>query len=88
MAGSEQIRIAVIGASGYTGADLVRLAAGHPHIKISALAANTHAGKPMAQVFPHLQGLGIPDLVTTDDIDWQTIDAVFCGLPHGTAQDI
>ena len=43
-----------MGASGYTGADLVRLAARHPNIEIVALTANTHAGKPMAEVFPHI----------------------------------
>ena len=88
MTGQDKIRIAVIGASGYTGADLIRLAAGHPHIEISALAANTHAGEEMGRVFPHLQTLGLPDLVKSDEVDWGEIDAAFCGLPHGTAQDI
>ncbi len=88
MSKDKKMRVAVIGASGYTGADLIRLAAGHPHIEIAELAANTHAGKPMASVFPHLLALGLPDLVTTEDVDWHDIDAVFCGLPHGTAQDI
>ncbi len=44
----------MIGASGYTGADLVRLAACHPAMEIAALTANSHAGKAMAEVFPHL----------------------------------
>ena len=47
-------KIGVIGASGYTGADLVRLAVRHPAMEISALTANAHAGKTMAEVFPHL----------------------------------
>ncbi len=80
-----KIRIAVIGASGYTGADLVRLAARHPHVEIAALTANTHAGKPMAEVYPHLAGLDLPDLVRNEDVDWSGIDAAFCGLPHGTS---
>ncbi len=82
------IKIAVIGASGYTGADLVRLAARHPDIEIAALTANTHAGKPMAEVFPHLAGLDLPDLVRNEDVDWSGIDAAFCGLPHGTSQEV
>ena len=85
---SRTINIAVIGASGYTGADLVRLALRHPQIKIRALVAKTHAGKSMAQVFPHLGGHGLPDLVDADNVDWRQIDAVFCGLPHGTAHAI
>ncbi|RAI25119.1 hypothetical protein CH340_25750, partial [Rhodoplanes serenus] len=50
----DKIRIGVLGASGYTGADLVRLAARHPRVEIAALTANTHAGKEMGAVFPHL----------------------------------
>ncbi len=84
----EKIRTAVIGASGYTGADLVRLAVRHPGIEIVALTANSHAGKPMAQVYPHLAGFGLPDLVRNEEVDWSGIDAAFCGLPHGTSQDV
>jgi N-acetyl-gamma-glutamyl-phosphate reductase len=82
------IRIGVLGASGYTGADLVRLAAAHPAIEITALTANSHAGKEMAAVFPHLAFLGLPRLTAVEDADWSGLDAVFCGLPHGTTQDI
>ncbi len=88
MSSAQKIRIAVIGASGYTGADLVRLAYAHPNMEIAALTANSHAGKPLESVFPHLSGLGLPGLVTNDDVDWSTIDAVFCGLPHATSQQV
>jgi N-acetyl-gamma-glutamyl-phosphate reductase len=83
-----KIRIGVIGASGYTGADLVRLAARHPEIEIAALTANTYAGKSMAEVFPHLGFLGLPKLVKNEEADWSKIDAVFCGLPHATSQEV
>ena len=79
------IRAAVLGASGYTGADLIRLAARHPNIEIVALVAKGHAGQTLAQVFPHLGGLGLPNLVTADEADWNAVDVAFCGLPHGTA---
>lgn len=85
---NDKIRIGVLGASGYTGADLVRLAVRHPAIQITALTANSHAGKPIGDVFPHLRGLDLPDLTTIDQADWASVDAVFCGLPHGTTQDI
>ena len=85
MAKSGKIRAAVLGASGYTGADLIRLAARHPAIAITALVAKGHAGQSLAQVFPHLAGLGLPDLVTSDEVDWSSVDVVFGGLPHGTA---
>ena len=85
---ANKIRIGVIGASGYTGADLIRLAARHPNIEIVALTANSHAGKPMASVYPHLAPLALPDLVKNEDVDWQKVDAVFCGLPHATSQEV
>ncbi|MGH6736243.1 MAG: N-acetyl-gamma-glutamyl-phosphate reductase [Methyloceanibacter sp.] len=85
MASKPPIRAAVLGASGYTGADLIRLAARHPNIAITALIAKGHAGQALAQVFPHLVSLDLPDLVTSDEVDWNKIDVAFCGLPHGTA---
>lgn len=85
---TEKLKIGVLGASGYTGADLIRLAAGHPDIEISALTANTHAGKTMADVFPHLAGMDLPVLTKIDEADWSSLDAVFCGLPHGTTQEV
>ena len=83
-----KIRIGVIGASGYTGADLVRLAARHPALEVAVLTAGSHAGKEMAQVFPHLGGLDLPPLVANEDADWRDVEAVFCGLPHGTSQEV
>jgi len=87
-AGRQKVKIGVIGASGYTGADLIRLAACHPSMEIALLVANTHAGKSLSGVFPHLGFIDAPQLVKAEDADWSTCDAVFCGLPHGTAQDI
>lgn len=81
-------KIAVLGASGYTGADAVRLLARHPAVEISALTANTHAGKAMAEVFPHFFMLDLPVLTEWEKVDWTALDAVFCGLPHGTTQEI
>jgi N-acetyl-gamma-glutamyl-phosphate reductase len=85
---TSKIRIGVLGASGYTGADLVRLALLHPNMEIVALTANSHAGKPMAEVFPHFSFVELPKLTTIEEADWSSVDAVFCGLPHGTTQEI
>ena len=81
------IKAAVLGASGYTGADLIRLAARHPGIALAALVAKGHAGQPLAQIFPHLASLDLPPLVTSSEVDWGGIDVVFGGLPHGTAHE-
>jgi N-acetyl-gamma-glutamyl-phosphate reductase len=84
----KKIKVAVVGASGYTGADLIRLAVCHPAIEIAALTAHSHAGKPLASVFPHFADLGLPDLTRNDDVDWDQIDMAVCGLPHATSQAV
>ena len=81
-------KVGVLGASGYTGADAVRLLARHPNVEIAALTANTHAGKQMDEVFPHFFMLDLPKLTEWEKVDWNGLDAVFCGLPHGTTQEI
>ncbi|TDQ66166.1 N-acetyl-gamma-glutamyl-phosphate reductase [Maritalea mobilis] len=85
---SNKLKAALLGASGYTGADLLRIGVLHPQLEFTALTANTHAGKPLGTVFPHLDGLGLPRLQQTDDMKWQDFDVVFCGLPHATSQEI
>jgi N-acetyl-gamma-glutamyl-phosphate reductase len=88
MAGNKRIRIGVLGASGYTGADLIRLASRHPNMEIAVLAASSHAGRTLAEVFPHFTFIEAPALVKAESADWSSCDAVFSGLPHGTAQDL
>jgi N-acetyl-gamma-glutamyl-phosphate reductase len=85
---SAKKKIGVLGASGYTGADAVRLLTRHPEVEITALTANTHAGKAMGEVFPHFFMLDLPVLTGWEEVDWTALDAVFCGLPHGTTQEI
>ena len=80
--------IAILGASGYTGAELVRLISTHPNMRITALAANSKAGQTMAQAFPHLRHLELPVLVTIDQIDFRDVDLCFCALPHKTSQEV
>lgn len=81
-------RIAILGASGYTGAELVRLIATHPSMKIVALSGDRKAGMAMAEVFPFLAHLDLPHLVKIEDIDFSTVDLAFCALPHATSQAV
>lgn len=83
-----EVRVAILGASGYTGAELVRMLAGHPEFRIAALTGDRKAGQPLASVFPHLGKLKLPDLVAIGDVDFDKINAVFCCLPHGTTQGV
>lgn len=84
----DKAKVAILGASGYTGAELVRLLARHPNFQLSALTGDRKAGQSMSSVFPHLVALDLPDLVSIDQVDFAGIDAVFCALPHGTTQEV
>ncbi len=81
-------KIAILGASGYTGAELIRLIATHPHLQLTALTGERKAGQPMAQVFPFLRHLDLPDLCRIEDVDFTGIDLAFCALPHATSQAV
>ncbi len=80
--------IAILGASGYTGAELARLLALHPSMRIGALSADRKAGMAMADVFPFLRHLALPILQKIDEIDFSGIDLCFCALPHATTQAV
>jgi len=93
------VRVAILGASGYTGAELLRLLSSHPHTSIVALSGERSAGSPMGSVFPHLAfgppgGFvqSLPDLTTTAEVvavaQADAVDLVFCCLPHATTQTI
>jgi N-acetyl-gamma-glutamyl-phosphate reductase len=84
----KQHKIAILGASGYTGAELVRLIAGHPAMQVAALTGERKAGLAMAEVYPHLRHLDLPKLVTSDEVDFEGLDLVFLAMPHGLSQAI
>jgi N-acetyl-gamma-glutamyl-phosphate reductase len=86
----QRIRAGILGASGYTGAECVRLLARHRTVDIVVMTADSQAGKPYAEVYPHLGMLDLPNLITIDEVEWAGVelDVVFCGLPHGTTQEI
>jgi N-acetyl-gamma-glutamyl-phosphate reductase len=81
-------KVAILGASGYTGAELVRLIATHEGLEIAALSADRKAGMDMADVFPFLRHLTLPRLQKIDEIDFAGIDLCFCALPHATTQQV
>ena len=83
-----KINIAILGASGYTGAELLRLLLAHPSAHIVALTAEKNAGQPVAALLPHLAGRGLPDLCRIGAVDFSKVDLVFCALPHGTTQEV
>ncbi len=84
----DKIKVGILGASGYTGAELVRLLSCHPNVEIAALAGDRSAGQTLETVLPHLRMVDVPMLVKIDEVDYSGIDAVFCGLPHATTQEV
>jgi N-acetyl-gamma-glutamyl-phosphate reductase len=84
---SEKIKTIILGASGYTGAELLRLLLQHPHVDIIGLSAERNAGHKLAEVFPHLSMYNL-DLKHIDELDFAHAELVFCALPHGTTQKV
>lgn len=78
--------MAIVGATGYTGAELLRLLQGHPLVQASVLFAHSRAGEPVASVLPTQAGLRV-DRVESFDPGALSPDvrAVFCALPHGAS---
>ena len=85
---SDKVKVAIVGASGYTGAETMRVLINHPQTEIVALTADRKAGMSIGQVYSHLDGFGLPPMVKLDDVDWSGIDVAFCCLPHGTSQEV
>lgn len=83
------MNIAIVGATGYAGLELLRLLGGHPHANIVRATGDSNAGKSVASHAPALAGL-FPNLVfgTTNDVLRASIDTAFIALPHGQSQDI
>ena len=83
-------RIGVLGASGYTGAELVRLLLTHPRVEIALLTADRRANQEMGEVFPQFSPYALPRLAAIQNVDWVAakLDLVFCALPHATTQQV
>lgn len=77
------VRVAVVGASGYAGGELLRLIAGHPELELAAATAHQQAGTPVTEVHPQLRSLAGVILAPTSPELLAGADLVFLALPHG-----
>ncbi len=77
----------ILGASGYTGAEAVRLIMGHPKLELAALTGHSRAGQAYGEIYPNYAHLDLPDVVTVGEVDWSGIDVAFACLPHGASQE-
>ena len=87
---ADKAKIGVLGASGYTGSELVRLLLRHPNVELTLLTADRRAGQEMRTVFPQFAPYQLPTLVAIESVDWNAanLDLVFCALPHATTQKV
>src|SRR3569623_537459 len=85
---AEQTKTGILGASGYTGAELVRLLLRHPRVESVLLTADRRAGQKLGDVFPQFAPYDLPQLVAIDSVEWASakLDLVVCALPHATTQ--
>jgi N-acetyl-gamma-glutamyl-phosphate reductase len=90
MSAQSKAKIGVLGASGYTGAELVRLLLRHPRAEIALLTAERRAGQEMRDVFPQFAPFKLPKLIAIEHVDWKgaALDLIFCALPHATTQTV
>lgn len=80
--------VAVAGASGYAGGELLRFLAAHPDFDIRTVTAHSNAGQPLASVQPHLRSLTHLTLVDTTPENLAGHDVVFLALPHGKSGEV
>lgn len=80
-------RAAILGATGYTGAEAVRLLLGHPKIEVTALTGHSRAGQAFADTYPNFAAYDLPNVLTIDEVNWNDVDVAFACLPHGASQE-
>ena len=85
---SNIVNIAILGASGYTGAESIRLMKNNSNYNIVNITADRKAGNNISEIYPHFRGLDLPKLIKIEDLDFSKIDAVLSCLPHGKTQNI
>src|ERR1043166_7209061 len=84
-------KVAIVGASGYSGEELVRLLLQHPHVELAAVTSRQNAGQTLAQVFPkfanHPRAKALRFSEPKADLLARQADIVFLALPHGVAAE-
>ncbi|MEX2403878.1 MAG: N-acetyl-gamma-glutamyl-phosphate reductase [Balneolales bacterium] len=79
--------IAIVGATGYTGSELLRILINHPGVNIHALTSNSNAGKKLTEIHPQFNGLLDMELTTIEELEVDKLDLILLALPHGVSMD-
>ncbi|MBR9979006.1 MAG: N-acetyl-gamma-glutamyl-phosphate reductase [Bacteroidetes bacterium] len=83
----EPLRVAIVGATGYTGSELLRILWQHPFVEITAVTSERHAGKDISSIHPHFRNIIPYELTHADALHPEETDIVFLALPHGVSMD-
>jgi len=86
---NQSVKVAILGASGYTGLELIRLVTGHPKMELMGISSRANAGKSLEEVFPRFSQsrFGKVKFVMPDEIVGLGVEAAFLALPHGAAAE-
>jgi N-acetyl-gamma-glutamyl-phosphate reductase len=79
------IKVGIVGGTGYTGVELLRLLAQHPKVQLHSITSRTEAGTPVAEMFSSLRGRVHLQFTTPDKANLHECDAVFFATPHGAS---
>ena len=82
-----KFKVGIVGATGYTGSELVRLLTYHPDVTIEIVTSESHKGKKISQIHPHLHDIVDIKLRSVKEIDDSDLDLVFLALPHGVSMN-
>jgi len=82
------IKTGVVGGTGYTGVELLRLLVGHPHVELTVITSRAEAGRPVADLFPNLRGHTGLSFTAPDAGGLESCDLVFFATPNGTAMTL
>lgn len=83
----QKIKTAVVGATGYTGSEIVRILSQHPRVELSLITSETRAGEKFSDVHPFFAGIVDQKLDKAEKVDDTALDVVFLALPHGVSMD-
>lgn len=82
----DKIKAGIIGATGYAGAELVRLLSRHPHVQVAAVSSVSFEGKKLSEVYPSLYGVCDMTLTSGEGME-RECDVIFASLPHGLSEE-
>lgn len=84
----QNLNVSIVGASGYTGIELVRILLHHPNVSIKQIIANNNSGKYLNEIYPHFKNEKTLKLISLKEAKWDNTDVIFLCLPHTASQKI